>query len=161
MFGLGGLVFGSFIIVAVDACAMITPRDVNTLDLKKLHGRWHIDHFFGCDGETGKVEEIDLNNKLKCALLITADDKMSIEIEGVKFLEWMIEYNLEKTPIWIDLTPKSPKEVTEKMQRKGLLELKGDNLTIHFCTRTSDARPSDFKQRKGLRSLLMVCKRAK
>lgn len=134
-------------------------RGDNPPGANNFRGFWRVDTFSACDGDTGKVKEPVQKGKPACTMSISADDKLTIMIEGVKSFQWSIACDVKKKPVWIDLTPLFPQ--VQKEKRKGLLELKDDRLIIHFGTRGSDARPAGFKQRKGLSSILIVCKKVK
>jgi uncharacterized protein (TIGR03067 family) len=140
-----------------DTCAMIALRYDEKFDLRILRGSWRVNNMYTCDGKTGEIK--DLRGKLKYKLVISANDIISMNIEGVKIYEWASEYDVKKTPVWIDLTPKLPHEQKKKMQ--GLLKLEGDDLIMHLGELGSGVRPTDFKQHKGLSSILFTCKRVK
>jgi uncharacterized protein (TIGR03067 family) len=129
------------------------------LDIKNLHGRWRVDHLSVCDAKTGKVE--DLLGNLKHELVITDDDSISMKIETIRFYTWKVEYDVKKTPVWIDLLKIFPRDDGETITTKGLLELNGDDLIIHLADPDSETRPTDFKQHKGSSSMLIKCKREK
>ncbi len=131
--------------------------DKGILNVKELHGKWSVDKIDACDAKTGEIK--DLRGKLKHILVIPADDRLYMEIEGVKIYEWTSEYDINKSPVWIDLTPRLPE--SQKKQMSGLLKLKGNNLIIHMGELGSGIRPKDFDQHKGLTSILFICKRAK
>jgi uncharacterized protein (TIGR03067 family) len=135
-----------------------TAKDKRKLELKDLRGRWLVDHFSSCDAKTGEVE--DLLGKLKHELIIT-DENIVMEIEKIKFFEWKVAYDLTKKPARIDLVGTFPRNKEEKLETKGVLELKGDDLVIHLAEPNSETRPSDFQQKKGLSSMLIKCKREK
>jgi uncharacterized protein (TIGR03067 family) len=139
-----------------DTCAMIALSDGETLNVKDLHGKWPMEGIYACDGKSSEI--MDLRGKLKYTLVIPSNDRINIEIEGVKVYEWDSEYDVKKTPVWIDLTPRLPHEQKAKMN--GLLKFDGDELIIHLGDLGSGVRPPDFKQQKGLSSILFRCKRA-
>src|ERR1700736_295550 len=135
-------------------CAIMALGDDKTLDLKGLHGRWHIDGIYSCDPLNGEIK--DLLGIWKETFVIV-DGRLSLEIEGVKWLEWSVEFDIKKKPAWIDLTLKySDTEKDRKIKMKGLVKLDKDNLVIHLGT--DDARPTSFQQGKGLDSMLFKCK---
>src|SRR5262245_44812716 len=61
-----------------------------TFDMTTIHGTWRVDTFTGCEKASGKIS--NFTGKLKHTLVITADAKMMIEIEDLKFYEWTVEY---------------------------------------------------------------------
>src|SRR4051794_3511081 len=79
-------------------CSKIALSREKTIDTKNLTGTWRVDRMTCCDEETG--EFMNLLGPLKHILVITADNRMTIQVESVKFFEWTVEYDLSKTPIW-------------------------------------------------------------
>lgn len=126
-----------------------------TIDAREHFGTWNVQSINICDGDTGETK--DCKGDLRYTLNILSDKKMSLDVEGVKVYEWVVEYDFKKTPVWIDVTPKLPQEHNKKM--KGVLKLTGDNLIIHLSN--SELRPTTFTQHKGLSSILLKCKRSK
>lgn len=143
-------------------CFQMAPRvvdkprvDDKPLGTKELHGTWRILSLSVADEEG--VEEI--GGPFEKRLLIS-DKTLRIDVLDRKFLEFLCEYDVKKTPVWIDLSRQFPPiEKAEKMTiNKGLLKLDGDRLTVHFGF---EVRPDGFEQRKGSKSILLKCSKAK
>lgn len=129
------------------------------LDAKKLPGTWRIDALSICDEITGEIREI-VDGKV-WTLVVSAETKtMSMNVSGVKFYEWAVRHDAKKTPVWIDLTLEfaALDEYPKKKVLNGVLRLEEGKLMIHIG---NHARPADFRQGKGLRSLLLKCTREK
>jgi hypothetical protein len=129
------------------------------LDFKKLPGTWRIDTLSMCDEKTGKISETASGKVF--GLVVSADNKtMTVNLSGIKFWEWTAEYDVKKSPVWVDLTLEfaALDNYPKKQVFKGLLRLDQDNLVIHVGRIT---RPSDLRQGKGLESLLLKCTRDK
>lgn len=125
------------------------------LDVKNLHGNWQIKSLMFI--QEGKA--VDAGVGIERTLVISADKKIRIDLRGVKHLEWVGEFDVKKSPVWVDLSLKfAPLDEVPKKTHKGLLKLEGDSLTIHIGY---EERPEDFEQRKGSASLLIKCIRAK
>jgi uncharacterized protein (TIGR03067 family) len=137
---------------AAERVALAAFADEKGFDVKKLQGRWRVTHFYdhGADGK--KVDLATGPIRFSVAIRKT----LVIEFNGSGLFEYDIKYDLTKTPVWIDLTLKNQPEL--KTHLKGVLELKGDKLKIHFACAP---RPTNFKLKKALDSTLFICERVK
>jgi len=122
------------------------------LDVKKLNGKWRVEHCYLRLTDTGKPE--DAASVARITLVI--GETLSLKWEGVAFGDYDIKYNLSKTPVWIDLQQKSGPAPGATL--KGVLDLKGDDLKIHV---SGDDRPAGFGNPKGRNAMLLICKRVK
>lgn len=127
-------------------------------DVHKLRGIWRVDHMYACDPETGEIRDLR-TDLVAYTFVITFPNRIRMEFEGIKFFEWTIQYDIKKSPVWIDFAPSPPDE--QKRKKLGVLRLDGDKLLIHEGTLRSSVRPGDFKQKKGLSSTLYECTRIK
>jgi uncharacterized protein (TIGR03067 family) len=120
------------------------------LNPKNLCGKWRVDSVLRA--EPG-AEIQDLLGDGKATLVIVSEDKIRLDIEGVKYLEWTVKFDVTKTPVWVDLTST---EKGTKREWKGLLGLEEDSLILLLGV---EDRPTDLAQKKGANSLLLKCKK--
>jgi uncharacterized protein (TIGR03067 family) len=117
-------------------------------DTEIIQGEWRLIYF----EEEG---EVDPPEKYKSMVLILADGKVTIKVEGKIVVEGKYKLDSSKQPKCIDLN-------RGEEDGPGIYELDGDKLTI--CAPAFEMksdRPKEFKAPKGSGLLLMKLERVK
>jgi uncharacterized protein (TIGR03067 family) len=137
-------------LLGVSALCAAGRGEEKPVDLRKLSGKWDVQQL-----SIGTTSEGDaVPTEIRAVAEITPGGRFIISVLDSKLVEWSIEVDVRKSPVWIDLTLVSD----DNMKLKGLVELKGDTLVIH--ARVGD-RPAKLEEKLEDDSFLIRCKRAK
>jgi uncharacterized protein (TIGR03067 family) len=106
-------------------------------DLKELQGSWTVIKI----DEKGKSLPEELVKKVEVKLVVKGD-KYAQQVTGKVLEEGKLKLDPSKKPAAIDMAIETGKD--KGKQQRGIYELKGDTLRIHFAAPGADKRPTAF-----------------
>jgi len=121
-------------------------------DLKALQGSWTVIKI----EERGKAFSGENVKKVDIKLVVKGD-KYAQKAEGRILEEGKLKLDPSKKPAAIDLTIETGK--AKGKSQRGIYELKGDSLRIHFAEAGDEKRPTAFTTKEGDKGGLLTFRR--
>ncbi len=109
----------------------------------------------GEDNEKGKNEAMTVSLKGNKVTIVFGKDKDGKEIKN----EGILIIDPSQKPVAVDLTPTAGPD--EGKPLLGIIETKGDEITLAFADTFDTARPKEFKSTKENKVFLLTLKKAK
>lgn len=129
------------------------------VDLETLKGEWSVRSFIGFDEGSNEVENLlGDQNIVKTQLVVKGNDRIELQIQDLTVFDWKINYDFTENPVVFEFFFLGSPRNEEAIVGKGLLKIENGILILHMGL---NGTPKGFVRQKGLRSMLLRCKKQK